>query len=156
MTSRSDSNAAGAGFTLIEMIVVLTIIGVMTALIVTNGTRVSPAIHARAAAEEISGALRSARSEALVSNRSVAFTLDMAGRSYQWGQTPHQALSNDLTLSLLTSRELLATSGAVGRIRFDPDGGSSGGRIAINGGGVVWWVGIDWLSGRVSVEEKPR
>ena len=152
MTSRSEPCA---GFTLIEMIVVLTILGLMTALIVTNGTRVSPAVHARAAAEAISGALRSARSEALMSNRSVAFTLDLAGRTYQWGQTPRQALSDDLRLSLLTSRELLAVSGNTGLIRFDPDGGSSGGRVTIEGGGVVWWVGVDWLSGRVSTEEKP-
>ena len=153
MISRSEPRA---GFTLIEMIVVLTILGLMTVLIVANGTRVSPAVHARAAAEAISGALRSARSEALMSNRSVAFTLDVAGRSYQWGQTPRQTLSDDLGLSLLTSRELLAVSGDAGLIRFDPDGGSSGGRVAIEGSGVVWWVGIDWLSGRVSTEEKPH
>ena len=109
--------------------------------------------HARAAAEAISGALRSARSEAVLSNRSVAFTLDLAGRSYQWGQTPRQALSDDLRLALLTSRELLTTTGNFGTIRFDPDGGSSGGRVTIEGGGVTWWVGVDWLSGRVSTEE---
>ena len=150
MTSRSES---GAGFTLIEMIVVLAILGLMTTLVVTNGARVSAAVHARAAAEAISGALRSARSEAVLSNRSVAFTLDLAGRSYQWGQTPRQALSDDLRLALLTSRELLTTTGNFGTIRFDPDGGSSGGRVTIEGGGVTWWVGVDWLSGRVSTEE---
>jgi general secretion pathway protein H len=153
MISRSESSA---GFTLIEMVVVLTILGLMTALIVANGTRVSPAVHARAAAEAISGALRSARSEALMSNRSVAFTLDVAGRSYQWGQTPRQVLPEDLRLSLLTSRDLLAATGNTGLIRFDPDGGSSGGRVTVEGGGVVWWVGVDWLSGRVSAEQKPR
>ena len=151
MTSRSEPQS---GFTLVELIVVLTILGLMTALIVMNGARVSPAVHARAAAEAISGALRSARSEAVMSNRSVAFTLDLAGRSYQWGQAPRQVLSDDLRLALLTSRELLAATGNAGVIRFDPDGGSSGGRVTIEGGGVIWWVGIDWLSGRVSTEQK--
>jgi general secretion pathway protein H len=152
MTSRFRPSA---GFTLIEMIVVLTILGLMTALIVANGARVSPAVHARAAAQAISGALRSARSEAVLSNRSVSFTLDIAARSYQWGQTPRQLLPADLRLSLLTSRELLE-SGNTGSIRFDPDGGSTGGRVSIEGGGIVWWVGVDWLSGRVSADEKPR
>ena len=89
-----------------------------------------------------------------MSNRSVVFSLDLAGRTYQWGQMSRQVLSNDLRLALLTSRELLATAGDAGVIRFDPDGGSSGGRVTIEGGGVIWWVGIDWLSGRVSTEEK--
>jgi general secretion pathway protein H len=156
MTSHSDIRiqAREAGFTLIEMIVVLTILALMTVLITANGIRVSPAVHARAAAQAISGALRSARSEAVVSNRSVSFTLDVVNRFYQWGQTPRQVLTNDLSLSLLTSRDQLAPDG-VGQIRFDPDGGSSGGRVSIEGGGVVWWVGIDWLSGRVSIEQKP-
>jgi general secretion pathway protein H len=91
-----------------------------------------------------------------VTNRSVVFTLDLANRAYRWGQSPQQALSPDLRLSLLTSRELLAPTGSSGFVRFDPDGGSSGGRVTIEGGGVVWWVGIDWLSGRVSIEQEPR
>ena len=144
-----------AGFTLIEMIVVLAILGLMTALIIAGGTRVSPAVHVRAAAEAISGALRSARSEAVMSNRSVSFRLDIISLSYQWGETPRQVLPNDLRLSLLTGRDQIASEG-VGQIRFDPDGGSTGGRVSIEGGDVVWWVGIDWLSGRVSIEEKPH
>jgi general secretion pathway protein H len=156
MTSRSEigPGTREAGFTLIEMIVVLTILALMTVLITASGIRVSPAVHARAAAQAISGALRSARSEAVVSNRSVSFTLDVVNRFYQWGQAPPQVLTSDLRLSLLTSRDQLAPEG-VGQIRFDPDGGSSGGRVSIEGGGVVLWVGIDWLSGRVSIEKKP-
>jgi len=155
MTSHSEirDQKNDAGFTLIEMIVVLTVLALMTALITANGIRVSPAVHARAAAQAISGALRSARSEAVMSNRSVLFTLDVANRFYQWGQTPRQLLTNDLALSLLTDRDQVAPEGA-GQIRFDPGGGSSGGRVSIEGGGIVWWVGIDWLSGRVSIEQK--
>ena len=154
MILRSDIQRREAGFTLIEMIVVLTVLALMTVLITANGVRVSPSVHARAAAQAISGALRSARSEAVTSNQSVLFTLDVANRVYQWGQIPRQVLPNDLSFSLLTSRDQVTPEG-VGQIRFNPDGGSSGGRVSIEGGGVVWWVGIDWLSGRVSIEKKP-
>jgi general secretion pathway protein H len=143
------------GFTLIEIIVVLSILALMTVLVVSSRLPVSPSTHARAAAQAISGSLRSARSEALRTNRGVAFTVDFLDRSYRWGQMPPQFVNSDLRVSMLTSRdELVAES--VGRIRFDPDGGSTGGRISIAGGNQVWWVGIDWLSGRVSIAQAPH
>jgi general secretion pathway protein H len=153
---RDVGRSKEAGFTLFEMVVVLAVLGLLTALIASNGARVSPAVHARAAAQEISGALRSARTEAMMSNRSVALVLDLAARSYRWADEPQQALPRDVNISLLTSRDLLTQSGGTGLIRFDPDGGSSGGRITIEGSGAVWWVGVDWLSGRVTVEEQGR
>lgn len=161
MISPSDNRGSGnclhvaAGFTLIEMIVVLAVLGLAMVLIIRNGKAISPAIHARAATESISAALRSARSEAVMTNRSILFTIDLSNRKYQWGQAPPQILTNDLSLSLMTSRDQVVST-AEGRIRFDPDGSSSGGRVTVAGGERTWWIGIDWLSGRVSVAEKSR
>lgn len=142
-----------AGFTLIELTVVLVIMGLALALVVSRGVPVSPATEARAAAREIAGALRAARATALMTNRSQSFSLDLANHSYRWGEGAPAALPADLALGLLTSRDQVVADG-LGSIRFDPDGGASGGRITIAGGGRIWWVGVDWISGRVSVEEK--
>jgi general secretion pathway protein H len=154
MTSRSDRDRA-AGFTLIEMVMVVAILALMAVLVTVQGTPVSPAVHARAAAQAISGALRSARGEAVSRNRVVTFTLDLAKGSYRWGETPPENLTSDIRLALLTSQDQLVSS-AVGRIRFHPDGSSSGGRVSVAGGDQIWWIGIDWLSGRVSLVEKPH
>src|SRR5215471_1749203 len=143
-----------AGFTLLELTIVLTILGLLAVLVVFNTRQVSPATHARSAAQAISGGLRTARSEALRTNESVLFSIDLENRTFRWGQSPQQALPNDLRLSLLTGRDQVV-SNAVGGIRFDPDGGSTGGRVTIQGGDQVWMVGVDWLSGRVTLAEQP-
>jgi general secretion pathway protein H len=144
-----------SGFTLIEMLVVLTIIGLMTVLIMSSQPRVSPAVHARAAAQAISGALREARSEAVMRDQGVTVVFDVSRRTYQRGNSPVQALPDDLQLSLLTAGDPLSPT-SVGRIRFEPDGSSSGGRVSIRGGNLTWLVGVDWLSGRVAIERQAR
>ena len=144
---------SAAGFTLLELTLVLTILGLLAVLVVFNTRQVSPATHARAAAQAISGGLRAARSEALKTNRGVTFSLDLENLTFRWGQSPQQTLPNDLHLSLLTGRDQVV-SGAVGGIRFDPDGGSTGGRVTIEGGNRAWMVGVDWLSGRVTLAEQ--
>jgi len=99
--------------------------------------------------------LRHARTEAVMRNVSTQFTLDLAHRSYRSGDVRPDALPPDVSLALLARTD--ETPGSLaGRIRFYPDGSSSGGRIAVSGNGRTWWVGVDWLSGRVSVVEKPR
>jgi general secretion pathway protein H len=155
MTSRFDSSGE-AGFTLVEILVVIAILGLMTTLILSNGMPVSPAVHGRAVAQAVSGALRQARSEAMASNRSVSFTLDVANHVFQLSGGPTEHIPPDLQLSLLTSEDEVM-SDEKGRIRFDPDGGSTGGRISITGGGQVWQVGVDWLSGHVTIQtHKPK
>ena len=152
MISRSDP---ASGFTLIEMIVVIAILGVMMVLVTVSGNPISPATKARAAAETLSGELRTARSQAVTENRSIDVTLDLTRHVYRRGAGPAQLLPPELILGLLTSEDE-TVSASTGRIRFNADGSSSGGRVTIAGGNRVWWVGIDWLSGRVSLAEKPR
>jgi general secretion pathway protein H len=144
-----------AGFTLIELIVVLALFGIVGVLVAYRGGPPSPAMEAQAAAQAISGALRGARGEAIATNRQVFFTLDAARRTYAWGAEPPAPLPDGVGIGLLTGRDLTAGD-RIGRIGFHPDGSSSGGRIAVAGGARTWWVGVDWLSGRVSLVEKPH
>lgn len=152
MTSRSDLNPE-RGFTLIEMLVVIAIMGLVMVLVTTSHVSISPSVHARSAAEAISAALRHARSEAVRRDRAMQFTVDLAHRSYRSGDAPAEMLPADVSLALLSSADETAGPSA-GRIHFNPDGSSSGGRIAISGNGRTWWIGVDWLSGRVSIVEK--
>jgi len=158
MTSPPENLLPGGpsedGYTLIELMVVIAILGLMLALIGFNAKPVSAATHARASAEELSGVLRTARSLSLMSNRSVSVAIDIGSPGYRVDGNIRHDLPKDVRLSLLVSRENSAKS--EGLIRFDPDGGSSGGRVTVEGDGKVWWVGIDWLSGRVTIAQAPR
>jgi prepilin-type N-terminal cleavage/methylation domain-containing protein len=57
-----------AGFTLIEMIVVVVVIGLVLSLFIQRGPMRSPALEARAAANEVAESLRLARSRAIFAN----------------------------------------------------------------------------------------
>ena len=100
-----------AGFTLIEILIVLAIIGLALSIVATSGRPVSLATEARAAARELSGALRFARAEALTANRSVAFSVDVVAHNYRWGAQQAKPLPGDLQLAILTSTDQVVSAG---------------------------------------------
>jgi general secretion pathway protein H len=83
----------------------------------------------------------------------VVLDLDLAGHRYRVGTGTPRLLPPDLSLELLTiSGE--AVSAREGAIRFNPDGSSTGGRISLVDGRRRIGVGVDWLTGRVSVADE--
>lgn len=142
------------GFTLIEMLVVLVVLSLTAALLVGRGPARSPALDLRAAAGQVAQGLRLARSQAIAQNRTVAFALDVGSGGYRVGDGPPRALPAGLSLSM-TAIAGNTASGRVGAITFLPDGSSSGGRVGLSAGARSVWVGVDWLTGRVSLRDAP-
>ena len=113
MAMRGDRS----GFTLVELLVVIAILGVMLGLIGMGAKPVSPATHARERrAGNRRARLRLARSTALMKNRSIAFTLDLATPAYQWGAQPAHVLPPDVKLAVDDG----ARTGRVGYARSHP------------------------------------
>jgi len=143
----------GGGFTLIELLVVLAVLGLALALIAGYKPPWSRGLGLKATAAELAAGLRLARSEAILSNGSVAFDVDLVGHRYRVGTGTPRRLPADLSLKLLTiSGEAL--NGREGDIRFNPDGSSTGGRISVADGRRQIAVGVDWLTGRVIVADE--
>jgi len=143
-----------AGFTLLELIVTLSILGLALALIVGYKPPWSSGLGLRGTAAELASGLRLARSEAILRNQSIAFEIDLAGHRYRVGGGAVRQLPAQLKLALLTVTGEQHYA-AQGDIRFNPDGSSTGGRIEVADGARSIAVGVDWLSGRVSVAEGP-
>ncbi|HEY4174844.1 MAG TPA: GspH/FimT family pseudopilin, partial [Rhodopila sp.] len=75
MTWRTDPNRQ-SGFTLIEMVVVLVVLGLALGLVIARGPMHSATLDARTAARQLAQALRLARSRAIMSDRPVLVRVD--------------------------------------------------------------------------------
>lgn len=133
------------GFTLIEILVVLAILGFALTLFAWRAPARSAALDAHDTASRIAGALRHARAQAIATNVPVAFTLDRDGAGFHIGAGAQQRLPAVVSVAL-------ATPGGATNIVFTPDGGSPGGEVRVEAGAIAVLVRVDWLSGRVRVD----
>ncbi len=143
---------ADSGFTLLEMLVVLVILGLMVGLVVTRGPPRSASLNLRGAAVEVAQALQAARARAIATDRRVDFRLDVAGHAFAVDGGAARALPASLALSIVA---VTSEAGAdrIARIGFAPDGSSTGGRIDLAEGMRRTRIDVDWLTGRVRVAE---
>ena len=144
--------ARRGGFTLIEVLVTLAILSLALVLIAGYKPPWSRGLGIDATAAELAAGLRLARSEAILGNRPVVFDLDLIGHRYRVGAGAPRLLPAALSLKLLTVSGEARNQGE-GDIRFNPDGSSTGGRISLTDGQRRIGVGVDWLTGRVSVAD---
>lgn len=136
------------GFTLVELLVVLVVMALLAALASPEFHRALPGLELRANASDIAAALRGARSAAIRDNRETTVAIDVDANRYRLKKW--HALRGDVRLSLYTAERERLDRGT-GRIRFFPDGTSTGGRVSLAEGERSYHVVVDWLTGRVDV-----
>ena len=141
------------GFTLLEMLVVLAILGLVAASIVNRGPPAQGGANARAGAGALAATLREGRSRAIVENRAVGVSIDVVNRRFGLDTTLDRVLPASVRLTVITGRGDVLPRG-IGRIVFNPDGSSNGGRVDLDAASRRLSVGVDWLSGQVSIAER--
>lgn len=144
---------AQRGFTLLELLVVLAIIGVMLLFIPGFVLRGQPGVDVDAAARRIADALRETRSEAMRRNRDQLFALDVEEHLFRAGgaRTPVQ-MDRAIEVAFQSARQE-QLSDSIAQIRFFPDGSSTGGRIRLIRDGREATVSVDWLTGLVAIDD---
>ncbi len=141
------------GFTLIELLVVLLIMGALITLAPAAFHRIAPGLEMKAAAREVAGALRQARGQAIRDNRETAVLIDTERKVYRLGPGARiHELSAALQVSLVTSASERLDD-TRGRIRFFPDGTSTGGRVTLSRDERKFDITVDWLTGLVAISE---
>ena len=150
--SRGRVPCDAAGFTMLEMLIVMAIIGLMFGIIAARGPMHSHRLTVHDAADKIVNALREARSRALMTNMSAGIVLDLANNSWRVGSGPATLLPTDVLWTVKGADDEMKRS-QKNSIVFAPDGSSSGGHIIMMDGRTKINIDVDWLTGRVSVVE---
>ena len=141
-----------AGFTLLELIIVLAIGAVIYTLILGIPFRGATSADLKAAARSLASGLRQAQTTAMATRHDASLVLDLDARQFTIpGDAQPRKLPSGIDLKLYTA-ESEVTSEKRGGIRFYPDGSSTGGRITVSAGERKFLVDVDWLTGRVSIE----
>ncbi len=151
---RARDRNRDSGYTLIELLVVLAILGLITAVAMPSFSTALPGAKLKAAARDLGAELRFARARAIAGNRETLLTVDLTNRRYQVpGAGKSRALPDGIELVMRTAQsEIVGAERA--SIRFFPDGGSTGGRFTLSQGARGYLVGVDWLTGRITIVNK--
>ena len=120
-----------AGFTLLELLVVVLIAGLVLGMLATGARGGDPRLALEAAAQRLGDALATARSEAILHDRPVRVVI--AGERLPAGV--RESFSGPEKNSIV----------------FQGDGSASGGVITLAGRGGQAAVTVDWLTGRIRV-----
>ncbi len=162
MTCRSEKGAplaaerhrrASAGFTLIELIVVLAIMGLVVALASPRLHRALPGAELAAGAEELAAALRRTRARAIAGGHRAALLIDIEAARYALAGGPGRRLPKGIEVEIRTAADALDPIARRAAMTFYADGTAAGGRIVLRRGTRAYRLDIDWLTGRITVAQ---
>lgn len=132
-----------AGFTAIELLVVLAVIGLLGTLAAPWFAGMADAVRFRTAARAVAAELREARGAALRGGAPVVLAFDPAGRGYGLaGGAGWVTLPEEMEL------QFSPALGEPGRLGFFADGSTTGGTLRLAGPRHRAAIAIDPLTGR--------
>jgi general secretion pathway protein H len=141
----------GSGFTILELLVAISIVGLVLAVSVPASGRLYKTMQYREAVRDVITLFASARYKAVSTGRAQDVRVNPRTRELSLNDNV-KVLPSAINIVVHSARELNDSN--VGVIRFYPEGGSSGGGVDLEipeRWGVR--INVDWLVGRVSQEK---
>ena len=130
-------SARANGFTLLEMLAVILLIGIAVAAVSISVTQGLASARARAASAEVAAALRATRTQAIVHAHEQHFDVDTRANTYSGAFRANVALPKGMRASITSAAE-------------DAPNDHTG-RITLRAGERQWHVNVSWLTGEVRV-----
>lgn len=141
-----------AGFTLLELIIVLSIVVFGFGVIAVNMSASDDSRTLKAAARDLVSGLRYVRSQAMLTHKTATLNFDLSNNSYfLTGQEKSYNIKEDIDVTVKTAQSELQNG--VAQLRFFPDGSSIGGRITLEKNKLSQEININWLTGHVTLED---
>jgi general secretion pathway protein H len=145
-----------AGFTLLELLVVITVIGLAMLAAPRLGGAWADGARDRAAVQELGSAMSRARFMAVAMRGPVEVLFDLKNRTWRTNPAGQQGQLPDVGISVLGIEGATAQDASTSAIRFYADGGSSGGTVVLDMPGSrqkETRIATDWLSGRIEIRD---
>jgi general secretion pathway protein H len=145
------------GFTLLELIIVLFIVGMAAAFVAPMVVKSLNNLRLKTATKQLSAVLRYARSKAVSTKNTVQVVLDIDNSSYSAGLPLNNAALGSNTFPQDVSFKLVKTGGeehssGLAQLLFYPKGNTSGGEIIIeNTNNRLYKITVDILTGKVKI-----
>lgn len=137
------------GFTLLEMLVVILLIGLAAGLLGLGVRQGLLAAKERRAVAQMVDALRSTRAGAVISGATARTEFDLQGMTFQAPGRALQRWPAELHVTLHTAEQVGSA------IEFYPDGSSTGGNLLLANGTRRWRIDVGWLTGSVQSKALP-
>lgn len=149
-TSRSERQRREAGFTLLELLAVLVILGLAAGAVLRLGQSSAEAAEVRAFLVRAEAMMRQARVLAMTSMAPQDVVIDSAARALVGPGGGRLAVPAGVSLEGTLAALPEAGQGAHA-VRFYPDGGATGASLPFRFRGAVYELRVNWLTGLADV-----